>query len=228
MPEKSHSQVPTLENPRGTTPARQAPTRLKSASSRRRMQRGQGGEGKNTRARCRSIDDSPHGWASTQREDSPNLAHPSFRKRVTSMNERDGLGWPAQRVEPRFIHPTTAPGPLSSHERNRMCEARGATLPKETTMGKLAYQTANRTPTIQRDAKRWKHTKRDEREHDTQKCTDGFEGGCQGRQTMPKGAHRSSITPPPRSDASRRPPKACNSVIADPLHRRPPELHYWQ
>ena len=110
MPEKSHSQVPTLENPRGTTPARQAPTRLKSASSRRRMQRGQGGEGKNTRARCRSIDDSPHGWASTQREDSPNLAHPSFRKRVTSMNERDGLGWPAQRVEPRFIQ---------SHNRSR-------------------------------------------------------------------------------------------------------------
>ena len=96
------------------------------------------------------------------------------------MNERDGLGWPTQRVEPHFIHPTTTPGPLSSHERNRMCEARGATLLKETIMGKLAYQTTNQTPMIQRDTKRWKHTKRDEREHDTQKGTDGFEGGCQG------------------------------------------------
>ena len=69
------------------------------------------------------------------------------------MNEWDGLGWLAQRVELRFIHPTTAPEPLSSHERNMMCEAKGATMLKKMTMGKLAYQKANRTLMIQRDAK---------------------------------------------------------------------------
>ena len=94
------------------------------------------------------------------------------------MNEWDRLGWPNQQVEPHFIHPTTTPGPLSSHERNRMCEARGATLLKETIMGKLAYQTTNRTLMSHRDAKQWKHTKWDEREHNTQKGTNGLEGGC--------------------------------------------------